>query len=47
MSREEDKIRFDVRRRRENEIRCQQKKGEVDSMSGEEDTMRFDVRRRR
>jgi hypothetical protein len=47
MSDEEDDITFDVRKRRDNEIRCQEKKIKSDSMSDEEDDITFDVRRRR
>jgi hypothetical protein len=47
MSGEEDKMRLDVRRRRDNEIRYQERKITSHSMSGEEEEMRFDVSRRR
>jgi hypothetical protein len=47
MSREEENITFDVRRRRYNEIRYQEKKRTSDSMSAGKENIRFDVRRRR
>jgi hypothetical protein len=45
MSGEEDHLRFDVRRRRSNEIRCQQRKTKSASMSGKVENMKFDVSR--
>jgi hypothetical protein len=47
ISGEGGKMRFDVRRGRSNQIRCQEKKIKSDSLSGEEDKMIFYVRRGR
>jgi hypothetical protein len=46
MSGEEDEMISHVRRGRQHEIRCQERKTTSDSMSGEKDNIRFDVRRR-
>jgi hypothetical protein len=45
MSGEEDNIRFDVRRGRKHQIRCQDRKITSDSMSTEESEMTLHVRR--
>jgi hypothetical protein len=47
MSAEEDRTRFRDRRERSNQIPCQERKIERDSMKGEEDKMRFRDRRER
>jgi hypothetical protein len=47
MSAQKDKMIFDLRRGRENDIWCQQGKIKSDSISGQEDKIRFHVRRGR
>jgi hypothetical protein len=47
MSEEKHNIRFDVKRGRKHQIRCEERKKTADSMSGEEENIRFDVRRGR
>jgi hypothetical protein len=47
MSEEEDRTRFHDRKERSNQIPCQKRKIERDSISGEEDKMRFRDRRER